>query len=384
MGLKSYDIQTKEDLVRLPVITKDDLKRNKDKHIAQNINQCARIFASSSGSTGEPFQYFKTKHSESFLKATAIRGWNWMGYKLGDPYVKLSMNPRGSLIKKIQDIMNNSLYMSSKQLINEEFVRIAELINKFNPEYIRGYPVPLYFLAKHYKEKFGKYPGTSLKALNTTGSTLNDEDREMIEKVFGVKIFDAYSCEGGAVFYECPFHGCYHPSEEYAIQEYIEDSFTLSSPERPLRHITTDLHNFASPFIRYDTGDYIVTGNDERCSCGRNFKKIKKIFGRESDILITPSGKYLIVENFVAYFEWITEVDQIQVVQEENDLIVIKMLVNKNFNDKVLDRIRKYWTNYIGNDVRLYFEIADHIELTPTGKRRTVIRRPHIKIDGRY
>jgi phenylacetate-coenzyme A ligase PaaK-like adenylate-forming protein len=52
----------------------------------------------------------------------------------------------------------------------------------------------------------------------------------MIEKVFGVNIFDAYSCEGGAVFYECPLHGCYHPSEEYAIQEYIEDSFTLSSP----------------------------------------------------------------------------------------------------------------------------------------------------------
>jgi phenylacetate-CoA ligase len=73
-----------------------------------------------------------------------------------------------------------------------------------------------------------------------------------------------------------------------------------------------------------------------------NFKKIKKIFGRESDILITPSGKYLIVENFVAYFEWIPEVDQIQVIQEETDLIVIKMLVNKNFNDKVLDRIRKY------------------------------------------
>jgi phenylacetate-CoA ligase len=172
LGLKSYDIQTKEDLVKLPVITKDDLKKNKDKHIAQNIKQSERIFSSSSGSTGEPFQYFKTKYSESFLKATAIRGWNWMGYRLGDPYVKLSMNQRGSLIKKIQDIMNNSLYLSSKQLINEEFVRIAILINRFNPKFIRGYPVPLYLLAKQYKEKFGKYPGTSLKALNTTGSTL--------------------------------------------------------------------------------------------------------------------------------------------------------------------------------------------------------------------
>lgn len=384
LRLKPYDIQTKEDLKKLPVLTKEYLRKNKTKHIAGNIRKKEIIHASSSGSTGEPFQYYKSHHSESFQKACAIRGWNWMGYRLGDPYIKLSMNPRSSVIKKIQDYVNNSLYLSSNQLIKEEFDRIALLIDRFNPKFIRGYPVPLLLLAQQYEKEDVRYPGKILRAINATGSTLHQTIRQKIENVFGVKVFDSYSCEGGAIFFECPSHDCYHPSEEYAIQEFLEDGFTSSNPQHPVRHITTDLHNYASPFIRYDTGDYVVLGKNEECSCGRHFRNISKILGRESDVLVTPTGKYLIVENFVAYFEWIEEVDQVQVVQEEVDQIVINLVVNDNFNSEVLRKIKEYWCSYIGNDVNLSIEIKNQIDLTPTGKRRTLIRRSHIKLDERY
>jgi len=382
LGIKPSDVQTKEDLIKIPITTKEDLKRSKGKHLATNIKNKDLIFSSSSGSTGEPFQFYKTKQSESFTTAAALRGWNWMGYQLGDSYTKVSMNPRASVIKKVQDFINNSLYLSSTQLTTDGFSKIAEAIIKFDPKYIRCYPVPLYFLAQQFEQNFGKYQGESLKAINTTGSTLSDKVRLKIEDVFGVKIFDSYSCEGGAMFFECPTHKHYHASEEYAIQEYIEDNYTLSDPERPLRHITTDLHNFATPFIRYDTQDYIVLGDEEPCSCGRHFQNIKKIKGRDSDVLVTPSGKYLIVENFVAYFEWITEVDQIQVIQNNLDEIIIKMIVNKNFTKDTQEKIWNYWQNYIGLDVKVIIDIVNEIKLTPTGKRRTVIRNPDIKLSN--
>ena len=54
---------------------------------------------SSSGSTGEPFQFYKTPHSRSFSKATAIRAWYWMNYRLGDKYVKTSIHNRTNPIK---------------------------------------------------------------------------------------------------------------------------------------------------------------------------------------------------------------------------------------------------------------------------------------------
>ncbi len=380
LRLKPDDIQTKNDLVKLPIVTKAELKSKKGKHLAKNIRQKDLIFASSSGSTGEPFQYYKTKQSESFLKAALIIAWSWMGYRIGDKYVKISMNPRNSFVKKIQDKLNNCLYLSSTQLSPREFQLIEKKIHNFNPLFIRCYPVPLDFLAKQIKKIRSKYQRNSLIAINTTGSTLHDEERREIEEIFNVKIFDSYSCEGGTVFSECPSKNYYHPIELYAISEFITDNYTLSDSDKPLRHITTDLHNYASPFIRYDTQDYVVLGEQKVCSCERHAQNIKKIKGRDSDILVTPSGKYLIVENFVAYFMWITEVDQIQVIQEEKNKIVIKMIVNSKFNKDLMLKIKSYWDEYIGHDVTVLLEVVDTIALTPEGKRRTVIRNPKISI----
>jgi len=382
LRIKPEDIQTKTDLKKLPIITKEELKRNKEKHLAVNLRKKDLILKSSSGSTGEPFQFYSTKHAESFIKAVVLRARYWMGYKLGDRYVKLSMNPRSSLIKKIQDKANNSLYLSSNQLTQKSFRKIANYLTEFDPVFICGYPVPLLFLSEQIYKSNSKYFGKSLVSINTSGSTLNEEVRKKIENIFGIKIFDSYSCEGGTTFDQCETVTNYHPAEEYAISEFITDKYTLSDAESSVRHITTDLHNYASPFIRYDTQDYLVPGEQKPCSCGRQFLNIKKIKGRDSDILVTPSGKYLIVENFVAYFEWISEVDQIQIVQEELDKIVINLVVNKAFNRVIKSKILSDWIDYIGKDVKVNIEVLDEIKLTPTGKRRTVIRNPKISLNG--
>lgn len=382
LNLKPDDIQTRNDLKKLPIITKEDLKRNKQKHLAKNLNKEKIIFSSSSGSTGEPFQFYTTRRAESMNKATAIRAWYWMGYRLGDKYAKVSMNPRNSFIKKVQDCVNNSLYLSSQQLIDSEFTKLANQISNYDPKFIRCYPVPLLFLSRQIAKEKGHYPGTSLIAINTTGSTLHPDDRKEIEEVFGVKIFDAYSCEGGPVFAQCPAHSNYHPAEEYAISEFIEDSVTRSDPQKPMRHITTDLYNYASPFIRYDTQDYVVLGEQTPCPCGMHYINIAGIRGRDSDILITPSGKLLIVENFVAYFEWIPEVEQIQVVQDKLDEILIRIVVNKSYNDSIEKKITDYWKEYIGDDVHLIVKVVEEIKLTPTGKLRTVVRNPSIRLNA--
>lgn len=382
LNIKPQDIKTKNDLTKLPIVTKDILKKNYPANIATNVKKRDMILASSSGSTGEPFQFYMTKHSDSVLKAAAIRSWYWMGYKLGDKYVKLSMNPRYSIIKKLQDKINNSLYLSSTKLTDETLRIIAGQIKRFGPHIIRGYPVPLYELAKQIENMHEQYDGKSLFAINTTGSTLHPDKRAFIEQTFKTRLFDSYSCEGGTVFSQCAKSGFYHPAEEYAISEFISDDFSVSSKDKPLRHITTDLHNYASPFIRYDTQDYLVLVQKKICGCGRQFLNVDKINGRDSDILVTPSGQYLIVENFVAYFEWIQEVDQIQVVQDKIDEIVIKLIVNDSFTPEVKLKIYNYWTNYIGSDVKVVIEIVDKIELTTTGKRRTVIRNSKIRLNG--
>jgi phenylacetate-CoA ligase len=382
LKLKIADIQKHDDLKYLPILTKAIMKNEGIKRFTSTaIPKSEMILSSSSGSTGEPLQYYVTKNSESLLKAAAIRGWYWMGYKLGDKYIKLSMNPRSSKIKIIQDYLNRCLYLSVNQLTEQAFKNIIKKIEQYNPNIIRGYPAPLFFLADIVEKRKGiKFP--NLLAINTTGSTLHSEIRENIQRIFKVKIYDSYSCEGGTEFFQCENLNYYHPSEEYAISEFIEDNFTKNDPDKARRHISTDLNNYATPFIRYDTQDYMVLGEETNCKCGRKYLNISKIKGRDSDILITPSGKYLIVENFVAYFEWFPSVEQFQIYQEKINLIFIRLVVNKLFNEKVKKELFDYWEKYIGSDVELKFEIVDEIKLTSTGKRRNVIRNTEINING--
>jgi phenylacetate-coenzyme A ligase PaaK-like adenylate-forming protein len=381
LKLKPEDIQSYDDLKKLPILTKTGIKKEGlERFISNKIPKNKIIKISSSGSTGEPLQFLVTNNSESFLKSAAIRGWYWMGYRLGDKYVKISMNPRESRIKKAQDFVNNCLYLSSTQLTEVEFLKIIRQIEKYNPKIIRGYPVPLFFLAEMI-EKRGGIRCSNLLAINTTGSTLHENMRDKIQNVFNVKIFDSYSCEGGTIFFQCEELNHYHPAEEYAISEFIEDEFTKNDPDKARRHITTDLCNYAFPFIRYDTEDYIMLGNEVNCKCGRNFLNISRIKGRDSDILVTPSGKYLIVENFVAYFEWVPSIEQFQIYQKRLNLIKMRFIVNNLFNEKIKKELYDYWQNYIGDDVEIIFEIVDEIKLTPTGKRKNVIRNADIKLN---
>ena len=195
LGLKAEDIQTHNDLKKLPILTKA-IKRREG--IAQFTSSAMpkrdMLLSSSSGSTGEPLQFYcKTKKSDSILKAVTIRGWYWMGYKLGDKYVKLSMHLPSSGIKKIQNYFNRCLYLSTNQLTKLAFDNIIEKIEQYEPKIIRGYPAPLFFLAEIVeKRKEIKFP--NLLAINTTGSTLHSDIREKIQKIFKVKIYDSYGC----------------------------------------------------------------------------------------------------------------------------------------------------------------------------------------------
>jgi phenylacetate-CoA ligase len=378
LGLIPEDIKTTDDLYKLPILTKEDIRKSfkNGSIIARNIPTRKMLLSSSSGSTGEPLQYYITKEVDSFNKACGIRGWYWMGYRLGDKYIKLSQNPRGT-IKNIQDKFNNCLYLFAQQLTDDNFSKIVDQINKFKPLVIRGYPDPMLFLANYIiKNNINIYFPRSIA---TTGNILFDKYREKIEQTFNCKIYDSYSCEGGANVSECNTHECYHSSMEYAITEILKDGKEVENGEEG-RVITTDLVNYAVPFIRYDTQDY-VTKSKQKCSCGKDLLAIDNINGRDSDILVTPSGKYLIVHNFTVYFEWIDSIDQFQIRQDKIDEIEILLKVNQKYNSTEEKKIYKYWRDYIGNDVKIEIMVVDDIPLTRSGKRRFLLRNQKIKLE---
>ncbi len=367
------DIKTIDDLNKIPVLTKEIIKQEGiEKFTSEAIPQYKLKSASTSGSTGEPLFYYTTREAYSFNLAAYLRGWYWAGYRLGDRYTKLSQNPRNKPIKRLQDAISNNMYLSTNPLNEKNYEYILRRIDEFKPKAIRCYPDPLLFLARYKlnNDNFSHSP----QFINTTGNTLHDETREEIEKAFNCKIFDSYNCEGNPLVFECHTHKCYHSTEEYGLSEIVNDDGQEIS--NGIGHlISTDLWNFAHPFIRYKTQD-LVEVSDKECECGRNLLRIDRIIGRDNDVLEVDSGRKFIVHNFTVFFSHtdITElnrsVEQFQVVKY-SEFILFRIVPNNRYSYAVSNFIRSHWEDEMGCKVKV--ETVGHIPLTKSGKRKFII-----------
>lgn len=374
-NLVPSDINKIADLHKIPVINKIDLRKHPaDYYLARNISIRKSIRLNSSGSTGSPFTYFITPDAYSLSYACAIRGWYWMGYRLGDTYAKLSQNPRSGYYKKLQDLVTRSQYIFIRDLTPENLNEVIKKLNHFRPGFIRCYPDPLLFLSGLIKD--GNVLKYSPKAINTTGNILTTDTRKKIEEAFGAPVFDSYSCEASAQFYEGPERKGYLASMEYAITEVLDNNDT---PATFGRHITTDLWNLAMPFIRYDTQD-IIEKSEEDYNTKMHLASYRQIKGRNSDILVTPSGKFLIVHTFTIFFEYFTEIIQFQVVQSKPDQVRILLVVNNKYDKKTETGIAAGLDELIGKDVDIEIKTVTEIPLLPSGKRKFIVRNESIKL----
>lgn len=372
LQLKPEDIKSKEDLVKLPILTKQAIKKEGiENFTSHRFSKKKLIKSSSSGSTGEPLFFYRTRDAYSMNLAANLRGWYWMDFKLGDRYIILSQNSRNDPFKRLQDKMSNNLFLATNPLIDANFEFILKEIERFKPKIIRCYPDPLLFLTR-FKQN---HPEFSYRPhfITTTGNTLHIEIRKEIEETFGCKIFDVYSCEGNSNVFECPTHNCYHSTAEYGISEFLDEN------DKPVkdgiaRLISTDLWNLAHPFIRYETQDLVETSS-EPCSCGRSLPRINRIIGRDNDILQTANGRKFIVHNFTGFFqtdipEINRSINQFQVIKQESK-VIFRLVVNQRFTNTVSDYIERYWENEMNSKVKV--EIVENIPLTASCKRRFII-----------
>lgn len=373
--LTPKDIKTKNDLSKIPILNKSDIQKNKTKLINKSYPKSKVVFHKSSGSTGEPMQYLVSKDAYSFNIACNLRGWYWMGYRLGDKFIKMSQYER-PFEKQLQDFFLRTRYISTAKMNDNHFKKIVNTIEVYNPKIIRSYPDPLFFLANYLKNN--NINNIKPKVLTTTGNLLLPKMRTFIEEQFSTKIYDSYRCEGGPNAFENPGHDRYILSMEYAISEILMNGDEVNEGEEGL-HITTDLHNYAMPFIRYNSQDVVVKGIGQ-CSTGRKHQTISKIYGRNSDILITPNGKFLIVLHFADYFDQFSSINQFQIVQKKIDLVEIRLVVNSEFNRSTENTILHYWENYIEDHVKIILSIVDSIEPTSSGKHRFIIRDESIRL----
>jgi phenylacetate-coenzyme A ligase PaaK-like adenylate-forming protein len=130
----------------------------------------------------------------------------------------------------------------------------------------------------------------SIQEVRTMSEQLGPDTRARCREVLGAPIVDCYTAEEvGYIALQCPEHEHYHVQAERLLVEILDDDGAPCQPGQIGRVVITDLHNFATPLLRYDIGDYAEVGAP--CPCGRGLPVLARILGRRRNLLVYPDGR---------------------------------------------------------------------------------------------
>jgi phenylacetate-CoA ligase len=212
-------------------------------------------------------------------------------------------------------------------------------------------------------------------AIISFSETISDYQKEEVEKAFNTKVYCLYGhSEKCCVAWECKESRLYHIIDQYGYTEIVNSDNDDVSMEDELGEIVcTGFNNQAFPFIRYRTGDIVVNTN-ETCSCGRNYRSIKRVEGRVQDFFVDRTG-FLIPNPCTdkVLYKIKDKINLYQFVQNEPGKVLLRLECKEPVNEEELEAIRqKFKEKY--KRLHLDTEIAEHIERTINGKMRYMVQ----------
>jgi phenylacetate-CoA ligase len=129
----------------------------------------------------------------------------------------------------------------------------------------------------------------------------------------------------------------------------------------------TDLRNYATPLIRYDIGDYAEVGPP--CSCGRSLPTLRRVLGRERNLILMPDGtRHWPLVGFHKFRE-IAPIVQYQFIQDSRESIEMRLVVERMLDDAEESALRALVQTALGFDFAIRFVYFDgEIPAAPGGK----------------
>jgi len=377
LGLKPADIRDERDLRRLPVLGKDEVRRNQKDFLARSLKDGPLSVFKTGGSTGVPVEILKDPHTVELVNATGVRVFRWAGWDLGEPVGMIWGNPPASLSvkEKLRDLLiSPEVYLDTMNLTEESMFEFVAKWKRARPTLLRGHSHSIYILAS-FCLKHG-VDTVRPNAIISSSMMLLPSERRVIEKAFACKVTDLYGCEEvGLIATECEKHDGMHIDMENNYIELLDQQGNPAAPGVDGAVVVTSLLNRSMPLIRYKMGD--VASMPERvCSCGRTLPLMNNISGRVADFLVRRDGSVVagvsLVERTLTKFPGVA---QMQIVQEDLDHIVLKVVQDTNWSEATGNALVDEFKASVGDHNQVEIEFVAAIPQERSGKFRFAISR---------
>ena len=288
LGVKPSDIQSIDDIAKLPFTYKQDLRDNYPFGLfAVPMKDIVRVHASS-GTTGKPTTVGYTIADIKNWKEAVARCFGMCGIDQND-IMQISYGyglfTGGLGVHYGAENVGCSVIPIS----GGNTRRQLQLMSDFGSTVLACTPSYALHLADALSE-FGYSLDDMKLRIGVFGAEPWTENmRKELEKKWGINAFDIYGLSeimGPGVANDCIYHNGLHVNEDHFFPEIVHPDSKQPLPDGEEGELVfTTLTKEGIPLLRYNTRD-LSTLNRETCECGRTLVRMKKITGRSDDMLI--------------------------------------------------------------------------------------------------
>ena len=341
-GVTPDDIQSVDDLKKLPFLSKADLREAYPYGLlAVPLTDCVRI-QSTSGTTGKRVVAFYTQHDVDLWEDCVARAITAAGGNEDDvcqvAYGYGLFTGGAGLHGGSHKVGCLTLPMSSG---NTE--RQIQFMQDLGATILCCTPSYAAYIGETLHDMGLSPDDIQLKAGIFGAEPWTEEMRRSIEQSLGIKAYDIYGLteiSGPGVAFECCEQKGMHINEDHFIAEIIDPETGEVLPDGTVGELVfTSITKEAFPLLRYRTRDLCVLTRG-KCACGRTLVKMAKPMGRSDDMLIIrgvnvfPSQIETVLIEQGYSPNYLIEVDR---VNNSDTLDISVEMTAEQFSDKMKD-----------------------------------------------
>lgn len=365
IGLDTASFRGIEDLQKIPLLDKETLRTRQNEFIADAVHELDAQIEKTSGSTGTPLTLMIDRHSRANKYAAYARAFRWAGYRPGALRFVIKGLSESKSKPYGYDPLRNMIYLNSSKLTGENCLAAAKLVVKHKPKVFEGYARSF---IDFYNNICTDYKIASPRGIFVYGEYVSQPIREFAQSAYGAHLYDFYSHAENAVMV------CEKPDQKkYLMEDYFYPEIVDANGHTVVdgygELVGTGFYNYAMPFIRYQTRDYVRLAESQETSN----REVMDIEGRMDDYIVMPDGrKIYFAEGAVGYAKGIIAA---QYIQDQPGRLNIHLIVDDTFNEDQYPMIEKGLVKRIGDSLQIKFKIVKELEKKGSGKTPFIINR---------
>ncbi len=363
----------------IPIMTKSHLQRPLEDRLSERFTKKSVYINKTSGSSGTPFIFAKDKYCHALTWAEIINRFGSLGIDFNSSlqarFYGIPLNFQGYYKERIKDFFSHRYRFSVFDLSE---IKLEEILNSFKRkryDYINGYTSSIVLFAKFLKERDILLTTVcpTLKYCIVTSEMLFDDDKKLMETIFGVPVINEYGASEVDLIAFTNNKGELTVNSRTIFVEILDEQNKSVPLGTSGRIVITSLYNKAHPMIRYDIGDIGVL------SPSSTYKKpiLEKLIGRTNDMARLPSGKtvpgltfYYVTKSIISNDG---NVKEFIIQQTKLNTFKIQYVAEKELEEKEKLNIQKSIFEYLEKDLKLIFVRSDVLKRSKSGKLKQFV-----------